>query len=71
MFSVGLCARFQSNSKLSHFKVVQRILRNLKGTTNIGLWYPKSENFKLITYADADFAGCRLDRKTHQKHVNF
>ena len=63
MFSVGLCARFQSNPKISHLKAVKRILRYLKSTTNLGLWYPKSENFELIAYADADFAGCRLDRK--------
>ena len=56
MFNVGLCARFQSNPKLSHLKAVKRIFRNLKGTTNLGLWYPKSKNFELITYADTDFA---------------
>ena len=64
MFSVGLCSRFQSNLKISHLKVVKRILRYLKGTTNLGLWYPKSENFQLIAYADVDFARCRLDRST-------
>ena len=37
MFSVGLCAKFQSNPKLSHLKVVKRIFRYLKGTTNLGL----------------------------------
>ena len=64
MFSVGLCARFQSNPLISHLKAVKRILRYLKGTTNLGLWYPKFENFELITYADMDFTGCRLDRKS-------
>ena len=37
MFSVGLYARFQSNPKLSHLKVIKRILRYLKGTPNIRL----------------------------------
>jgi len=64
MFSVGLCARFQSNPKLSHLKSVKRIFRYLKGTPNLGLWYPKSEKFDLIAYADADFGGCRIDRKS-------
>ena len=64
MFSVGLCARFQSNPKLSHLKSVKRIFRYLKGTPNLGLWCPKSENFDLIAYADADFGGCRIDRKS-------
>ena len=64
MFSVGLCARFQSNPKISLLKAVKRIIIYLKGTTNLGLWYPKFENFELITYIDADFARCRLDRKS-------
>lgn len=37
MFSVGLCARFQSNPKISHLKAVKRILRYLNSTTNLGL----------------------------------
>ena len=45
-------------------KQLKEILRYLNGTTNLGLWYPKSENLELIAYADANFAGCRLDRKS-------
>ena len=37
MFSIGLCARFQYNPKIFHLKVVKRILRYLKRTTNLGL----------------------------------
>ncbi|CAL9097921.1 unnamed protein product [Musa textilis] len=64
MFSVRTCSRFQSYPKQSHYKVVKRIFRYFKGTPNLGLWYPKSKNFKLIAYADADFVGCRIDRKS-------
>ena len=35
--SVGVCARFQANSKQSHLNAVKRILRYLVGTTNLGL----------------------------------
>ena len=34
-FSVSLCARFESNPKESHFKATKRILKYLKGTTNV------------------------------------
>lgn len=54
VFSVGLCARFQANSKESYLKVVKRILRYLRGTTDLGLWYPKGSIFSLVGYADAD-----------------
>jgi len=42
LFSVCLCARFQSDPRESHLTVVKRIFRYLKGTTNLGLLYRKS-----------------------------
>jgi len=64
MFVVCLCARFQANPKESHLKVAKRILKYLKGTTNVGLWYPSHSPIHLIRYSDSDFAGCKLDRKS-------
>ncbi|XP_070046337.1 uncharacterized protein [Nicotiana tomentosiformis] len=37
VFNVGLCARFQANPKESHLTAVKRILRYLKGTTDLCL----------------------------------
>nr|GEV58806.1 retrovirus-related Pol polyprotein from transposon TNT 1-94 [Tanacetum cinerariifolium] len=42
----------------------------LKGTINLGLWYPKDSGFDLTAYSDADHAGCHLDRKTESKYVS-
>ena len=39
-FSICLCARFQSCHKESHLNMVKRIIKYLKGTIDIGLWYP-------------------------------
>ena len=64
MFSVCLCARYQSNPKESHLKAVKRIMRYLKGTVDFGLFYSKSSTFDLISYSDADFAGSKSDRKS-------
>nr|CAN79914.1 hypothetical protein VITISV_027399 [Vitis vinifera] len=64
MYSVCLCARFQSCPKESHLSVIKQILRYLKGTMDIGLWYPKRDNFELIGFSDADFAGCKIERKS-------
>ena len=30
----------------------------------LGLFYPRDTSFELVGYSDADFAGCRLDRKS-------
>ena len=64
MFSVCMCARFQANPKEAHLVAVKRILRYLKHTPNIGLWYPKGARFQLVGYSDSDYAGCKIDRKS-------
>ncbi|WVZ75084.1 LOW QUALITY PROTEIN: hypothetical protein U9M48_023175, partial [Paspalum notatum var. saurae] len=64
MFSVCLCARFQADPKESHLTVVKRILRYLKHTPSIGLWYPKGASFELLGYTYSDFARCRVERKS-------
>ncbi|XP_070029220.1 secreted RxLR effector protein 161-like [Nicotiana sylvestris] len=71
VFSVGLCARFQANPKKSHLATVKRILRYLKGTTDLCLWYPKGSNFNLVGYADADYAGFLVDRKSISGMADF
>jgi hypothetical protein len=41
MFSVCMCARFQASPRESYLKATKRILRYLKHTQNVRLWYPK------------------------------
>nr|GFC03573.1 retrovirus-related Pol polyprotein from transposon TNT 1-94 [Tanacetum cinerariifolium] len=41
MFATCMCARYQANPNEHHVSVVKRIFRYLKGTINLGLWYPK------------------------------
>ena len=61
MFTTCLCARFQANLKESHLVAVKRIFKYLKGTPNLGIWYPKGTGFDLIGYRDSDFTGYRID----------
>ncbi|GJR59340.1 hypothetical protein Tco_1501502 [Tanacetum coccineum] len=63
-FSTCLCARYQANPNESYLVAVKRIFRYLKGTPNIGLWYPKGSGFDLKAYSDLDYTGCNLDRKS-------
>ncbi|RVW71171.1 Retrovirus-related Pol polyprotein from transposon RE1 [Vitis vinifera] len=61
MYSVCLCARFQSCPKESHLSAVKRILRYLKGTMNIGLWtltcpwHSKKQNSVALSTAEAEY----------------
>ena len=64
MFSVCLCSHFQANPKESHLTAVKRIMKYLKGKTNVRLWYPKGSVCNLIGYSDADYAGCKTNRKS-------
>jgi len=63
-FTLCLSTRFQSNPKESHFKAAKRILKYLKGTSTVGLWYPSHSPILLVGYSDSDFAGCKLDMKS-------
>lgn len=64
MFSVCMCARYQSSPRESHLKACKRILRYLKSTQDVGLWYPKESSFELIGYSDSDYGGCKINRKS-------
>nr|GEZ92964.1 hypothetical protein [Tanacetum cinerariifolium] len=71
MFTACMCARYRANPNEHHVSVVKRIFRYLKGTINLGLWYPKDSGFDLTAYSDADHAGCHLDRKSTFGSVQF
>nr|KAJ0186081.1 hypothetical protein LSAT_V11C900483530 [Lactuca sativa] len=71
MFGTILCARFQANPKESHLMAVKRIFRYLKGTQNLALWYPRDSAFELYGYADSDYAGCNLDKKSTSGGCHF
>ncbi|KAJ9541735.1 hypothetical protein OSB04_028241 [Centaurea solstitialis] len=71
MFATCFCARFQANPKESHLAAVKRILRYLKGTPELGLWYPKDSSFELICFTDSDYGGCKLDRKSTSGSCQF
>jgi hypothetical protein len=45
-------------------QAMKRIMRYLVYTPKFGLWYPKGSTFDLIGYSDADYAGCKIDRKS-------
>jgi hypothetical protein len=64
MLSVCMCARFQAAPKDCHLRAVKRIMRYLVLTPNLGLWYPKGSCFELLGYSDADYARCKVDRKS-------
>jgi hypothetical protein len=71
MLLVCMCARFQADPKEVHLRAVKRIMRYFVYTPKFGLWYPKGSTFDLIRYSDADWAGCKIDRKSTSETCQF
>ncbi|GJT51692.1 uncharacterized mitochondrial protein-like protein [Tanacetum coccineum] len=57
VFAVCMCARYQEKPTEKHLTAVKRIFWYLKGTINMGLWYPRDIGFNLTAFTDADHAG--------------
>ncbi|GKA62821.1 retrovirus-related pol polyprotein from transposon TNT 1-94 [Tanacetum coccineum] len=69
--AVCYCARYQARPTQKHLKEVKRIFKYLKGTINMGLWYPKDSGFELTAFLDADHAGCIDTQKSTSGGIQF
>jgi hypothetical protein len=54
-----------------HLRSNKRILRYLVYTHNFGPWYPNGSNFNLIGYSKANYARCKVDRKSTSRICQF
>eukprot|EP00253_Pinus_taeda_P003934 PITA_03934 len=63
MHAIGIVGRFQANLKETHLQAVKRIFKNLQGTQNYGLWYPRDTDLTLHAYKNAYWSGSVDDRK--------
>lgn len=71
LFSVCLCARFQSDPRERHLTVAKKIFRYLKGSSNMGLFYKKYLDYKLTGFCDADYARDKIERKSTNANCQF
>nr|GEZ77453.1 retrovirus-related Pol polyprotein from transposon TNT 1-94 [Tanacetum cinerariifolium] len=69
--AVCFCARYQSRPTEKHLKEVKRIFRYLRGTINIGIWYPKGSSFELTAFLDSNHAECIDSRKSTSGGIQF
>jgi hypothetical protein len=69
LFSVCMCEKFQATHRECHLTVVKHILRYLRFTPNIGLWYPRV--LILVGYSNSDYASCKVDRKSTSDGCQF
>ncbi|GKB19453.1 retrovirus-related pol polyprotein from transposon TNT 1-94 [Tanacetum coccineum] len=52
-----------------HLNAVKQIFRYLRGTINMGLWYPKDSCIAITAFADADHAGCQDTKKSTSRSM--
>lgn len=64
-YGVNLISRFVSSPTTMHWLAAKRILRYLKGTTDLGIFYRRGKGeLKLIAFTDSDYAGDLDDRRS-------
>jgi hypothetical protein len=54
-FAVNLLARFSSAPTKRHWTGIKRILRYLRGTIDLGLYFQKKQDLSIIGYTDAGY----------------
>ncbi|KAM4577057.1 uncharacterized protein PAE49_006958 [Odontesthes bonariensis] len=67
--AVSAVSKFNAEPNTAHMTAVKRILRYLKGTTNLALEYQRSESGTLVGFSDADWAGDQDDRRSTTGNV--
>ena len=69
MYVVCLISRFMASPTEMHLQAAKRVLRYLKGTVDLGVFYQKEGNGELMAYTDSDYAGDVDDRKSTSGYV--
>ncbi|GKU97469.1 hypothetical protein SLEP1_g10613 [Rubroshorea leprosula] len=57
MFAASYLSRFMSAPSKLHLVATKRVLRYIKGTYELGLWFDSNQQGRLQGYADNDWAG--------------
>ena len=76
-FGVSQVAQFNSNPEQSHASAVKMIIRYLSATSDKGIIFTPTTDFKADYYMDADIAGLHgrepqdLSTHSHARHIMF
>lgn len=63
-YTVSYLSQFNHNYGTEHWKAAKRVLRYLKGTIDLGLYYGTNTS-PIKGYVDADWGGCIEDRRSY------
>lgn len=65
-YAVNSAANYLAKLTIQRWKTVNRLMRYLKGTRNLGILYRNDGSTEFVGYSDADWAGDPEDHKTLQ-----
>lgn len=63
-YAVQQLSQFVQAPRSSHWEAAMHVLRYLKGTPSLGLYYPASNSSVLSAFSDADWAACKDTRRS-------
>ena len=63
-FAMNRLSQFLTYPRHVHLNIAKHILRYLKGTFDYGLKYKADHKINIEGYADSDWAGSAIDRKS-------
>ena len=61
-YAVGKLSQYLSEPRQQHWVAAKHILKYLRGTSHYELRYQKSEELRILTYSNADWASDQSDR---------
>ncbi|KAK4394253.1 Retrovirus-related Pol polyprotein from transposon RE2 [Sesamum angolense] len=63
-FAVQQLSQFLQHPRVPHWDVAIYLLRYLKGTPDLGLFFPANTSLQLCAYSDSDWASCPDSRRS-------
>ena len=71
MFGIGLISRYMERPTNLHMQAIKRILRYVKGSVNLGIYYKRkgANNERLMAYSNSDYAEDQDDRRSTSGYV--
>jgi hypothetical protein len=70
-YSVGVVSRFMEEPVYTHWKALKRILRYIRGTESLRLFFSRTDEYKLVGYSDSDWCRDIDNRKSTSRYIFF
>ncbi|GKE38275.1 ribonuclease H-like domain-containing protein [Tanacetum coccineum] len=70
-YAVQQLCLYMHDPREPHLAALKRVLRYIRGTTDLGLQLYQSSTSQLISYTDADWAGCPATRRSTSSYYVF